>query len=329
MAGVRLILALCVVLVHLQWYFPQVLNGYTILDGLTAVQSFFMISGFYMALIIEEKYGKTNRPYLLYITNRALRIYPIYWVVLGLTFLVDPRVINFFDVIKNILLVSTPDYFVWIKSIYDRLLVGQAWTLGIELTFYLVAPLLTKGNFKKTTGIVLVAFILRVILWRTNFYPPNDADYFFLPNLVFFMLGILAYKLHGWLKRFQISNKIIVMVTVLFVVLTLLVPYLPNWLNWHHMREWMYYLELFLAIPFLFRADQIVQGKLWHLLGDIAYPIYISHLLVLTVLMNNLKNISIVLALVGVVGFSIFLLYMVANPIDKIRDRRVKENVVK
>jgi len=49
---------------------------------------FFIISGFYMALILSTKYtaGQPNR-YWLFISNRFLRIYPTYYVVLILSLL--------------------------------------------------------------------------------------------------------------------------------------------------------------------------------------------------------------------------------------------------
>src|SRR5215475_13496698 len=48
-----------------------------------AVQSFFVISGFYMALVLNEKYGPNS--YWLFISNRLLRLWPAYIVVLVLS----------------------------------------------------------------------------------------------------------------------------------------------------------------------------------------------------------------------------------------------------
>ena len=84
MGFLRLILSLSVVLYHAGSLF-----GYTGMNGLVAVHIFFIISGFYMALIIKNKYSKAKRPYYTFITNRFLRIYPIYWVVLVLMIVVE------------------------------------------------------------------------------------------------------------------------------------------------------------------------------------------------------------------------------------------------
>ncbi|MFZ9847896.1 MAG: acyltransferase family protein [Flavobacteriales bacterium] len=82
MGLIRFILAIGVVFSHAGMAF-----GFTSLGGSVAVQAFFIISGFYIALILNEKYIEQNNSYQLFISNRFLRIYPIYWVVLILTLL--------------------------------------------------------------------------------------------------------------------------------------------------------------------------------------------------------------------------------------------------
>ena len=74
----RLLLALAVVISHV----PKAPFEWRMMGGVHAVQAFFIISGFYMAFILHEKYSTSYR---LFITNRFLRIYPTYVVVLLLT----------------------------------------------------------------------------------------------------------------------------------------------------------------------------------------------------------------------------------------------------
>jgi len=80
MGILRFILALSVVITHSTSIFG--LRG---VGGQIAVQAFYIISGFYMTLILNEKYIGVNNSYKLFITNRFLRLYPTYWVVLLLT----------------------------------------------------------------------------------------------------------------------------------------------------------------------------------------------------------------------------------------------------
>src|SRR5450759_1833879 len=80
MGIIRVLLALSVVAAH----FGGIWN-LRFVGGQVAVQSFYIISGFYMSLILNEKYVGKNKSYKLFITNRFLRLYPIYWTVLLLT----------------------------------------------------------------------------------------------------------------------------------------------------------------------------------------------------------------------------------------------------
>jgi peptidoglycan/LPS O-acetylase OafA/YrhL len=77
MGIIRLLLALSVVVEHVHAYLKINLIG-----GPLAVQSFFIISGFYMSMILNEKYVNENGSYKLFITNRFMRIFPIYLCVL-------------------------------------------------------------------------------------------------------------------------------------------------------------------------------------------------------------------------------------------------------
>src|SRR5450759_4624800 len=77
MGIIRVLLALSVVAAH----FGGIWN-LRFVGGQVAVQSFYIISGFYMSLILNEKYVGKNKSYKLFITNRFLRLYPIYWLSL-------------------------------------------------------------------------------------------------------------------------------------------------------------------------------------------------------------------------------------------------------
>src|SRR5208337_4295200 len=81
MGLLRLLLAVSVVLVHTRGCF-----GFRPLAAAEAVQTFYMISGFYMAMILIEKYRGPDS-YRLFLSNRFLRIYPIYWITVGLSML--------------------------------------------------------------------------------------------------------------------------------------------------------------------------------------------------------------------------------------------------
>ena len=142
---------------------------------------FYIISGFLISYILVE--AKTYRSVSAFYTNRVLRLFPIYWLVAITTLIVifvvsivfnqTHQVVNTFEsldflgrlslVLSNIFLFGQD----WIMftgvrdgtfqfvtdfrqsevAVHSGLLVPQAWTLGVELSFYLIAPfLLVRKN---------------------------------------------------------------------------------------------------------------------------------------------------------------------------------------
>jgi len=95
MGFIRLLLAAAVVAGHSTPIF-----GFQFIGGDDAVHAFFILSGFYMSFILNEKYIQANESYRLYISNRFMRIYPAYWVILGLI-LVSSIVQHYYSVVIN------------------------------------------------------------------------------------------------------------------------------------------------------------------------------------------------------------------------------------
>lgn len=83
MGVLRVLLALSVITAHAGPIF-----GINEVGGVIAVKAFFIISGFYMSLILNEKYVGSLGSYRLFLSNRLLRLFPIYWTMLALTLLV-------------------------------------------------------------------------------------------------------------------------------------------------------------------------------------------------------------------------------------------------
>jgi peptidoglycan/LPS O-acetylase OafA/YrhL len=81
----RLFLALSVLLGHTRGHG---FLGLSFVYSEIAVQSFFMISGFYMALVLNEKYNQPGQ-YRTFLTQRFLRLYPTYFILITCVVLID------------------------------------------------------------------------------------------------------------------------------------------------------------------------------------------------------------------------------------------------
>ena len=176
MGLLRFLLAVAVLAEH-----SGSIGGTKMLGASMAVVTFYIISGFYMSLILNEKYIQKNS-YRLFITNRFLRIFPAYWVVLLLTvmlcsinWMVNRDAMQMMVYIKyiSVLPISSLAFLVFtnvfifgqdmisflglvpgkgfVFSIADDklaaawfLFIPQAWTVAIELLFYLIAPFILR-----------------------------------------------------------------------------------------------------------------------------------------------------------------------------------------
>lgn len=365
MGVLRLLLALSVVIEHFGKVFQSNLVG-----GKVAVQAFYIISGFYMALILNEKYIGKSKSYFLFITNRFIRLYPIYWTVLALTILFSlvvgmfssthyfPTIANYLAVESNFgsflyliftnILIFGQDIVMFLGihadtgSLYFTsnfntskpplhyfLFIPQAWTLGIEISFYLIAPLILRNKAKFIIILCLCSLALRFFIYNYLDLQHNPWTYRFFPTeLFFFLLGYFAYKIYLKLKIISIKKEINVSIFIVMIILTILYNYLPSIKITYipfSLNEIIYFCAITLSIPFLFNF--LKNHKLDNKIGELSYPVYISHMLVGTVISNLsselLKNgfaISIATIL-----FSVVLIVFISNPIEKIRQARVRK----
>jgi peptidoglycan/LPS O-acetylase OafA/YrhL len=371
MGLLRLLLALSVVANHC-----GPILGENLVGGQIAVQSFYIISGFYMSLILNEKYIGANGSYKLFISNRFIRLYPIYWTVLivtlldfGMTAIITrghslPKFdtylsvhTNFFSlgylILTNLIIFGqdlvmfmgidpetgrfffTSDFTQTHPPLHSFLFIPQAWTLGLELMFYLVAPFIVRKGFKVVVPIIIISFGLRLFLYNF-FHLQNDPwTYRFFPTeIMFFLLGYLAYRMYLFLKSRPIPKRFSQLVLFLCIAFTLVYPFLPPIKVPYFpftLKESFYLAAITLSIPVLFNF--LKKNRFDSAIGELSYPVYICHIIVLLVCGSvaglmpaisfiNTGNGIAVLTLV----FAYLLNVIVAQPIEKYRQSRVVVN---
>ncbi|HEV9035928.1 MAG TPA: acyltransferase [Puia sp.] len=366
MGLIRLLLALAVVATHCGPIF-----GCNLVGGQIAVQSFFIISGFYMSVILNEKYVGVNNSYRLFITNRFMRLYPIYWAVFVATMLVcigisylnadhtAPVFVNYtsfktswfastFLILINLLIFGqglamflglNPDGNLFLTAnfrntnpyVYTFLFIPQAWTLGLELTFYLIAPFILRRGLKTVVPLIIGAFLLRMVLYD-RFHLQNDPwTYRFFPTeVMFFLLGYVSYRIYLKLKTKHIPPsycRALLIFTVLFTILYTHLPTLKFGFLPFSMRDFAYFTTMLIAIPLLFNF--LKKNRLDSKIGELSYPIYISHMLVLMIcdvfserLSSGFLKASWVVALLTI-AVSYGLNIAIAAPIEKYRQSRL------
>ncbi|MEH6457517.1 MAG: acyltransferase [Cocleimonas sp.] len=360
MGVLRYLLALSVVIAHSTSVF-----GITLVGGYMAVQIFFIISGFYMAMVLNEKYN--SRDYFLFISNRALRIYPIYWVVLILTLILSmfsgllfdnwgkltyfldyweymSFTAIFFQVMSNIIIFGqdimmftgysleseslyfTQDFRLTNPPLYKFLVIPQAWTLSLELMFYLIAPFIVRRGIPSIILMILLGFIVRfAVIFTVDNYQDPWTYRFFPSELSLFFLGVLSFKI----KKILLTPRKSVLNAALFFY-SLLIIFFGN-LNGYffgNLGGWFLYLCTVLLLPWLFQVSK--KSKIDSMIGELSYPVYISHMLIVggsALILRDFQGESYLslLYIIIVTVFSSLLIKYVSNPIDIYRRNRVLE----
>jgi peptidoglycan/LPS O-acetylase OafA/YrhL len=350
MGILRLALAVAVLLSHLP---PATFH---FISGGVAVQGFFVISGFYMALLLSGKYRDIG----LFYSNRLLRLFPAYFVVMAFaavalfgfnasataspayftTIFHHPGPALFFG-FENLAMIGQELLF-WFKTdtsgaltldptnapptdaapvAWQLLLVPQSWSLSMELMFYALAPLLMRLRWQWLVGIAAASIALRY----AGFLLPVDYGLWqgrlFPTALFLFLFGILAHRALPAVERIPRAIGYTLGAVALAVVLFEAQLGLPD-----EISRWVVYATIALTLPFVFNAFRNVAADRW--IGELSYPLYLTHLNVVGVVLAFALPWPVVTSFVLTLAASIALLVLVDRPIDAWRQRRVTAALV-
>lgn len=356
MGLLRFLLAISVVIAH-----SEPFHNLTLVGGPLAVETFFMISGFYISMILNQKYVGVNGSYWLFITNRFLRIFPLYWLALVLTFVVAfvvpnynthsyiDHTINFSKygrdlslstwiivIISNMFiffqdvvmflginiktgnLYFTHDFHKSTPPVFQFMLVQQAWSVAVEIMFYLVAPFIVRRKFRSVAFLMIGSFILKIFCAEHGF--KNDPwSYRFFPfELGYFLAGTLSYFIYGkFFKKIDIPK---------FVGLTtyLIVGFCTVFFSKFTFKyaDVAYLFMIFLSIPVLFKYSKgFTRDKF---IGELSYPIYLIHLLVInTVSALNIFWHRDLLVMFSTITLGVLMVKFVSDAIEARRQNRL------
>jgi len=336
MGTFRLALAWFVVAGHTPKYY-DLLN---LELGTAAVSAFFFISGFLMPMAYDTHYRESALwpGYKRFLVNRFLRIYPIYWLSLVLLILY-----GFLPLARGKIDQIGSPFNAWINYPQNFMLLGlnqsklwggyerfnnPAWTLDVELQFYVLVPLLIFALTQRRALVIIVAMTVASAVSLFLLYSPTDiidVDRSLIAWCALFFLGTAFYRC--------------VPVQVFFASrasLLLILPPLMLSLYPHLRTVAVTSMFVIIAAYLLVRQKNLQFGRMDQLAGDLSYPTYILHILIVSITGELLKklythygaipdlayftsSLLINLLLTTIVAFCA--LRLVADPIDRLRAR--------
>lgn len=205
--GLRGIAAFAVVLFHIHF-----MTGIPMPEGFNFIerdfgygaQLFFVLSAFSLMYSTENT---MNRPDWVkeYLLKRFFRISPLFYAILAFELVMFAMQIftpfpSIYTVLSNVLFV-----FGFIQDVQAGL-VWAGWTIGVEMIFYVLFPVLLMVVKTKNQALILmlvatlISYVSRIELHAQylNTVPQPQFDwssFAFTSNLYFFAVGIYAYRL--------------------------------------------------------------------------------------------------------------------------------------
>jgi len=341
MGLIRTLLALAVMLGHAGYSSRGFLN-----PGL-AVQCFYIISGFYMSLILTDKY----RANTLFYSNRLLRLFPSYFVALAATlaFVFAGNALLGFDWSGQIsapsfgamiallganLVILGQDILCWfdvapsgdlalVGTVPDAtpawrfMLIPQAWSISLELMFYAMAPFLALLRTRWLIAIAVASVAVRTMdvgmgywLWPRRLFPGE---------LCLFLFGMISFRAMRAMP--DDISKFGIPALVCLIGLLLAHPHLPV----NEQVTWaLLYAAVAIALPFLFLRFKSSAAD--RRIGDLSYPIYLVHILAISIV--DALQVEWRLAAIFCVTIlaSVALYYAVELPIESVRRARASKH---
>jgi peptidoglycan/LPS O-acetylase OafA/YrhL len=265
----RLLLAILVAISHM----GKTVAGLN--PGVIAVISFLIISGLVMTSLIERNYNSPEKIRLFYV-DRALRLYPqfllYFFTSCAVIYFLHPNTPYAADLTAANIAWSLPiiPMGFYMFGVAGTELLPPAWSLGLEMCFYLVIPFLF---IFKARG---VAFALSVAVFLAACFGAINTDvygYRLLPGVLFiFLCGSYLYKTQA--KGLAIAAGTAFAAVLLFLaIMGGTVPRLP--FNAEVTAG------IALGIPAVFLLSKLKFHRMDEFFGNISYGVFLNHFVVM------------------------------------------------
>ena len=270
----RFLLAILVLISHTAFRF----ENFNV--GVFAVVSFLIISGFVMQLLVTKHYGTPDKLPMFYL-DRIGRIFPQYIFYLSITIvLVSHHWIRYgfveqcdaYGAALNVL--TLPLSLAQLIGLQCQYL-PQAWSLGLELSFYLVVPFLIYfPRIAIAAALLSLSIFIAALARHFNF---ETYAYRTLPGTLFiFMVGMSFASRSRYVKVFPI------LVWLASAAMMAVIWSSPELGTQPYSKEIL--AGMLIGIPVIAVLKGRDSTRLDQLFGNLSYGIFLDHVLFINVL---------------------------------------------
>lgn len=330
---VRLLLASVVILFHITKF---------VFLGSFAVFCFFILSGYWVTFMYEKKYSRLESSLKVFYISRAWRLFPILWLFTIITvlfnFIYKPTFFTNFisqDNLETIRMWVSNLFLLGLNQTNTPKLLVPAWSLDIEIQYYIVFPLIVA--FIPKRGTILLLFTGLVTIFLTIYYPGSILSNTILYYLFYFLLGSFIY-----FKKVSVKPGIELAFNIAFIII-LLVHYFVPGLKELTVKDphstYNFYLNCILPlvlIPLLSNSVQKRSSSIDRMLGNLSYIVYLCHWALMVPYINYAGNLPLkqkmlytAFYLLAVAGISYLIYIFYDKPIDASRKKWVDKARIK
>lgn len=304
----RAIAALCVIPGHIEAlkpYYGMTPYYWFPVPGKIGVVLFFALSGFLITTLLHREYERSGRINLRsFYVKRALRIWPLYFFVMGISLLLLNRVPYFMipglsDKIYSLIGFEEILLIIFILPNYLLVIIpyaSQSWSIGIEEQFYLLYPLLLRAVRSVATLLfVLIAIVALPDL--VHFLPKSDPTSLYsigLGQAQWFStvaIGCIAALCASYRMEFIIKLAQNTFILLICIALLVWFFYRVQHTGNEYAIDFRLYAVLFsLIIINLGYGDRSWLGlapRFARYLGEISYGIYMYHTLAIIIVLQS------------------------------------------
>lgn len=334
MGFLRIYLAIVVLLSHC----PQGVVFQKISHPALAVQCFYVISGFYMQLLVNQFKSSGDSKWVgQFYLNRLIRIYPTYLFILLLSMLFLPSALGmaYGKSMSFKALYWVDNLFILPQELMRFLhipitVLPQSWTLSLEILFYLMAPyILIKRNVTLVL-LVIASISCRVMLTSFDLYKDQWLYEFFPSEISLFVAGSLSYRFYN---RYLSNAR-----GIFYKAISICIVYYLFWftfVGWDNinvghwdgkntmgvpLKYWDVLLLTIFSLPFLFYLTKNI--KLDRYIGEFSYPLYLGHFFFIYLVEKHVDpGYENVFVIALTVLLSLFIMKFIEIPLSKLRER--------